>query len=64
MNSAYMRISQILVGEMNAAAGITAYSSLPKKLPGYHLNTPDPPKKSPKSDKSAISKKTKDKYRI
>ena len=48
---------------MNAAAGITAYGSLPKKLPGYHLNKPEPPKKSPKPT-SAIAKKTKGKYKI
>ena len=64
MDSTYRRISQILQDSMNAAAGLTMYSGLPKRLPGYHLNKPDPPKKSPKTDSSKIAKKTKDKYRI
>ena len=64
MDSTYRRISQILKDSMNVAAGLTSYGSLQRRLPGYHLNKPDPPKKSPKTDSSKIAKKTKDKYRI
>ena len=63
MNATYRKISKLLNDSMNVAAGLTAYSSLPKKLPGYHLNKPDPQKKSPKTSVPPV-KKTKDKYRV